>query len=74
MVSPEKCVLSHKDDPYLRLSPLKVEIVAEKPIRVEIFHDLLSEREIKKMKLEAKRLVSQKTEDLRKEYSDILRR
>ena len=43
-----KCHFLHHDDPFLNLGPFKMEILLKNPFRM-IFHDFLSESEIKYM-------------------------
>ena len=44
------CYLSHGNDPYFYLSPLKLEIIMENPVRIYLYHSILTNKRIKKIK------------------------
>ena len=48
--SQERCFLSHNDTPYFYLSPLKLEVVMEKPIEIYIYHDVVTSNELNTIK------------------------
>ena len=44
------CFVSHMQEPYLQLSPVKVEIIKEYPVQVLVYHSILTMKEIEKIK------------------------
>ena len=46
----EMCFVSHMQEPYLQLSPVKIEIIKEDPAQVIMYHSILTIKEIEKIK------------------------
>ena len=44
------CFVSHMQEPYLQLSPVKIEIIKEDPVQVVMYHSILTIKEIEKIK------------------------
>ena len=42
----EKCFVSHQDDPFFLLMPLKVEVIMAGPMNLFMFHSVLSSQQI----------------------------
>ena len=46
----EMCFVSHMQEPYLQLSPVKIEIIKEDPAQVVMYHSTLTTKEIEVIK------------------------
>ena len=51
--SKETCEFRHENDDWLRLGPIKTEIISEEPFPLLLFHDILSPDQMKFMKFQA---------------------
>ena len=47
------CLLWDRENPYLKLQPLKLEVLLEEPL-IHIYHDVVSDKDIEEMKHQAK--------------------
>ena len=45
----EKCFLTHLDEPFLYLSPVKLEIIMAQPVQIHYYHSVLTPEEIKRL-------------------------
>ena len=49
----ERCFFAHNNDPYLYISPLKLEVVMESPLQLYIYHGAATFHEINQVKAHA---------------------
>lgn len=48
--SEEKCYRTHRNEPYFYLSPLKLEVMMEKPVQLHLYHSVLTSKDINQIK------------------------
>jgi hypothetical protein len=48
--SEEKCYRTHRNEPYFYLSPLKLEIMMERPVQLHLYHSVLTSKDINQIK------------------------
>jgi len=49
----ERCFLTTRNTPYFYISPLKLEVVMERPFQIYIYHDVVTQKEINTVKTNA---------------------
>ena len=45
-----KCYITHRNDPYLYLHPVKMEVVTKQPLKLYLFHDVLTPSQVLNIK------------------------